>query len=323
MQITERYKKFFSGLLSYTSRLVDIAVENNKKIAIWGYWKCGRFIKHLIEDYDRRTKVDYIIDEKIENLSESPVIYRSSVLNYVPAADILLLSTIKNVQEIERIAEEYGYKRGENFFDVYSDVGESYIAYMQKENPNLDFGDLLEREERVYGTENQQHTPFSFSAVDALFSEIAGLGENLAFFDFGCGKGTAIIYAYIYGIEKLGGVELVEKVYTSAITNLEELGIKADLVKGNAMECSIDQYNCFFFYNPFRGETFEKVIGKIEESVRNFPRDIYLVYGNPFEHKAVVKHGFFELYKQIRVDLYDPILNIYKISKGTAEKVYR
>lgn len=313
MYSTENYQRLFSGLTDYTDRLVDTALRNNQKIAIGGYWKCGKFIRHLIEDYDGRMEVSYIIDERLENVSKSPVIYRSSVLNYVSAQDILLLSTIKNVGEIENKAKEYGYCKGYNFFDVYSDIGESYIAYLQKNNRVLDFSNLLEKEEVAYGEENQEHTPFSFSAVDKVFAEITDLDENLAFFDFGCGKGTVLLYAHIYGIRKLGGVELVKKVYESAVANLQELGISADIINGNAMECNIDEYNCFFFYNPFRGKTFERVIYRIEESFRRFPRSIYLIYGNPFEHKAVIKNGFFSLYKQLLVDLYDPLLNIYKI----------
>lgn len=315
MYITEEYRHLFSGLMEYASHLVDRALQNGQKIAIWGYWKCGRFIRHLIEDYDGRMKIPYIIDEKIETFSESPVIYRSSVLNYISASDTLLLSTIKNVNEIRRIAEEYGYQEGDNFFDVYSDIGESYIAYLQKKNAALDFGNLLEQDESAYGADNQEHTPFSFSAVDKVFSEIAALEADLSFFDFGCGKGTALLYAHLYGVRKLGGVELVKKVYDSAMSNLRELGIKADIINGNAMECGIDEYNCFFFYNPFRGKTFEKVIGRIEESFRRVPRNIYLIYGNPFEHKTVVKNGLFSLHKQLVVDLYDPLMNIYKISK--------
>ncbi len=315
MYITEEYRRLFSGLMDYASHLVDIALQNNQKIVIWGYWKCGKFIRHLIEDCDGRTKISYIIDEKIENFSESPIIYRSSVLNYISASDTLLLSTIKSVDEIKKLTSEYGYKDGDNFFDVYSDIGESYIAYLQKQNDMLDFANVLERDEDAYGAENQEHTPFSFSAVDKVFSEVAALEEDLSFFDFGCGKGTALLYAHVYGIRKLGGVELVKKVYDSAMRNLHELGIEADIDNGNAMECDIDEYNCFFFYNPFRGKTFEKVIGRIEESFRRMPRNIYLIYGNPFEHKAVVKNGVFSLYKQLIVDLYDPILNIYKVTK--------
>lgn len=315
MHITEEYRRLFSGLMDYASHLVDIALQNNQKIVIWGYWKSGKFIRHLIEDCDGRTKISYIIDEKIENFSESPIIYRSSVLNYISASDTLLLSTIKSVDEIKKLTSEYGYKDGDNFFDVYSDIGESYIAYLQKQNDMLDFANVLERDEDAYGAENQEHTPFSFSAVDKVFSEVAALEEDLSFFDFGCGKGTALLYAHVYGIRKLGGVELVKKVYDSAMRNLHELGIEADIDNGNAMECDIDEYNCFFFYNPFRGKTFEKVIGRIEESFRRMPRNIYLIYGNPFEHKAVVKNGVFSLYKQLIVDLYDPILNIYKVTK--------
>jgi len=315
MQITDRYQDLFSGLLDYVNHLVDIALQNNQKIIIWGYWKCGRFIKHLIEDYDGRMEVACIIDEKLEYCAEKPLIYRSSILNYSPAADVLLLATIKNVSEIEEKIVGYGYQKGENFFDVYTDIGESYIAYLQKKNPVLEFSNLLEQDEKLYGMDNQEHSPFSFSAVDKIFYEIVKLGADLSFFDFGCGKGAALIFAHIYGIKKLGGVELIEKVYKQAVTNLRELGIEADLVNGNALDCNIDNYNCFFFYNPFRGKTFEKVIEKIEKSFQNYPRNIYLVYGNPFEHGTVIKNNVFSLYKQLTVDLYDPLLNIYTISK--------
>lgn len=315
MYITKEYKRLFAGLMSYVNHLVDTALRNNQKIVIWGYWKCGKFIRHLIEDYDGRIEVSYIIDEKLENFSGSPVVYRSSVLNYISAADVMLLSTIKNVREIEETVKGYGYQKGDNFFDVYSDIGESYIAYLQKQNPSLDFSNLLEQDESLYGIENVEHTPFSFSAADKVFSQIAALEDNLAFFDFGCGKGTALLYAHMYGVTKLGGVELVKKVYDSAENNLRELGIEADIINDNAMECDIDEYNCFFFYNPFRGKTFEQVIERIEESYQRFPRNIYLIYGNPFEHKTVLKNGVFVLYKQILVDLYDPVLNVYKISK--------
>lgn len=315
MHITEEYRHLFSGLIEYASHLVDVALQEHREIAIWGYWKCGKFIRHLIEDCDGRTKVSYIIDEKLENFSETPVIYRSTVLNYISSSDILLLATIRNVSEIKKKVEEYGYQEGENFFDIYSDIGESYIAYLQKKNKVLDFGNLLEQDEELYGSENVEHTPFSFSAADKVFSEIVGLDEKLSFFDFGCGKGTALLYAHMYGIRRLGGVELVKKVYDSVMGNLRELGIEADIIHGNAMECNIDEYNCFFLYNPFRGKTFEKVIGRIEESFQRIPRTIYLIYGNPFEHQAVVRNGVFSLYRQLVVDLYDPLLNIYRIVK--------
>ncbi len=315
MHITEEYRQLFSGLLEYVNRLVDMALQSHREIVIWGYWKCGKFIRHLIEDYDGRIKVSYIIDEKLENVSESSVIYRSSLLNYISPEKLLLLSTIRNAGEIKKKTEEYGYREGDNFFDIYSDVGESYIAYLQKKNAALDFGNLLEQDEELYGSENVEHTPFSFSAVDKVFAEIAELKEELSFFDFGCGKGTALLYAHMYGIRRLGGVELIKKVYDSARSNLRELGIEADIVNRNAIECNIDEYNCFFLYNPFRGQTFERVIGRIEESFRRFPRTIYLIYGNPFEHQAVIRNGFFALYKQLIVDLYDPLLNIYRAAE--------
>ena len=98
-----------------------------------------------------------------------------------------------------------------------------------------------------------------------------------------------------------------------AITNLSELGIECDIINMDATLVNIvlDNYNCFFFYNPFHGDIFDKVIENIKESYERKPRTMWIIYANPFEHKRVVSGGFFKLFKQIEVDLYDPILNIY------------
>lgn len=59
------------------------------------------------------------------------------------------------------------------------------------------------------------------------------------------------------------------------------------------------------------GTVFKKVINNIQESFIHYNRKIYLIYANPFEHKCIIEGGFFKLFKQIRTDLYDPLLNIY------------
>lgn len=65
-------------------------------------------------------------------------------------------------------------------------------------------------------------------------------------------------------------------------------------------------------YNPFSAQVLIPVIHNIEASFERNPRDIYLVYGNPFCHDEMERTKF-KLIKQIKVNLYDPLLNIYKI----------
>lgn len=107
------------------------------------------------------------------------------------------------------------------------------------------------------------------------------------------------------------GVEIVKDMYDQCVINMRKLNIDCDLLNGNATECGIDDYNCFFFYNPFGESVLKKVLDNIQKSFVRRRRKLYLIYANPFSHKEVIQNGLFKLHKQIRTDLYDPLLNIY------------
>ena len=313
MDLNDNYKRLAGDVLEYVHTIVDTAVRNHWKIILWGFGRGGKFLRHLIQDFDGRAAVDYIIDEKLRvSYDAVPAIYHSTLLEYMDSSESMILSTIKHPDTIMDRVRQHGYIENENFFDVYSGIGDSYIENLQRKYTQIDFKSVYAAE-ISYEKECNEHIPFGYSCVDHVFSNIVSLEDNIAFFDFGCGKGAAILMAYLHGIRKLGGIELIKDIYEQAKINMEALQIDCDLINGNAAECEIDDYNCFFFYNPFYGSVFEKVICNIEKSFEKRRRNIYLVYANPFEHKTVIKNGMFRLYKQIRADLYDPLLNIYRI----------
>ena len=316
METTQNYYHLVGGIVDYIQEKVDMAIREQRKIIIWGFDRGGRFLRHLIEECDGRCKVAYIIDRRQElsiSYDAEPAVYRTTILEYLDSEKYMILSTICDIQKCAGEVNKYGYQLGINLFDAYSAISVSYIDYIQKNNPLVDFESVFERA----NSDSHEYTPFRNSCVDKVFSAITLLEETISFFDFGCGKGSVIVLAHMYGIVKLGGIELMEKVYLQAYKNMKALSIECNLLYGDAAECDdiLDEYNCFFLYNSFRGKTFEKVISNIEESSRRCSRNVYLVYANPFQHKAVLKNGYFKLHKQMRIDHYDPILNIYKIEK--------
>lgn len=216
---------------------------------------------------------------------------------------------LTNINDIDKELCRYGYAVGYNVFDIRKEVGGSYLEYLEKVIPDIDFSS-------VYGNHGdcQEYTSFKHAAIDTVMETLHDLQPNIAFFDYGVGKGSAILVAYMHGIKILGGVEINENIYLHAKKNMEILNIPCNLILGDARTCNIDEYNCFFFYNPFRGELFREVIDGIEKSYYRKKRKIYLVYGNPFEHQQVIEHGVFYLFKHLLVDLYDPILNIYTVN---------
>ena len=74
----------------------------------------------------------------------------------------------------------------------------------------------------------------------------------------------------------------------------------------------LDRYNTFYLYDPFRGDTFRKVIDHIEDSVRRTKRHVRIIYANPWLHKEVEKNGIFRLTKQVNSEFFLNIVNEYE-----------
>ena len=63
-------------------------------------------------------------------------------------------------------------------------------------------------------------------------------GKDDGIFDFGCGKGGAMLTFLDYGFQKVGGVEFETKIYEELILNFQKLDI--DLDKYNRISCIHD-----------------------------------------------------------------------------------
>jgi len=121
----------------------------------------------------------------------------------------------------------------------------------------------------------------------------------IAFEDFSCGN-------------KIDGIELLEEFCEVGRANLEKVGHGGHITCTDSLEFKgYDAYELFYMYDPFRGTTFEGAIKKLEESYRCNPREMVLLYADPWEHKAVVKDGVFRLEKQIISDWATRMVNVY------------
>jgi 16S rRNA G966 N2-methylase RsmD len=272
------------------------------------------YARHLIRDIDGRMDIDCFIDDFLYMpYAPETKIYRSSYLDYINTNDYILISSVKSSDEIVPKIKQAGFIEEINYFNVREKIKSSNIEYIESNVRDIDFS-YVTKEDRpdLYDGMNYESKPFDHSSVDGVFDEIAKLDNEPALFDFGCGKGQILLTAYMNGINKLAGIELNEDIHKIAVKNMELLNVPSKIINGDAAKFKeLDEYNIFFFYNPFGGEVFERVISNIEESVARTERKIHIVYGNPFNHKNVIASGSFQLCKQLRVDLYDPLLNIY------------
>ena len=310
-----RKQYYLHGLYSYIKDIGDRAINSGMDIIIWGYSKGGAFLRYLLENYDQRIHIAYIIDQAMQiPVNCEPKIYRSSILEYIDGSKYILLSTIKSYQTVCKVAESYGFVEGRNLFDVRSKIGVSYIDYLQISNGNLDFTSVTEKERPdVYSKPDIViSTPFEMTCLDRVFNEIIEIEDDIKFFDYGCGKGQVLLAAYINGIDKIKGIELVPEIANMGMSNMAELHIPGEIICGDATTYNdIDDVNVFFFNNPFTGSVFERVYLNIADSYGRNKRRIHIIYLNPYCNSIIKRNELFKLKRQLYVDMGDPLANIY------------
>lgn len=292
----------------------------DKRIIIYGYGYSGRFVAWYAEYY-HSLKPDYLITEEYTNAIpyEYPL-YRKSLFEfgYKDVKDAVVWLCTAETDEIREVLTSHGYVKNETYFDMNEIVyGEEYER--QASDTNVQFMRYLEKTCGCDLVEPIQVEKFT-NAIDGMHpcvnlspKEIFPIldkchchpQEGDAIFDFGCGKGTAMLTFLDYGFLKVGGVEYADNVYDILVSNFEKIGINpkgkmVDCIHGDAamVKEELDEYNWFYTFDPFEKELYEKVVDNICESIDRCPRKVHLISILPTYHKKIIDTGKFVLTNQ-------------------------
>ena len=103
--------------------------------------------------------------------------------------------------------------------------------------------------------------------------------------DYGCGRGRVLCLAARLPMQSVVGVELNVASADAARANLATLrgrqALSCSVVTGNATEFDPTGGTVFYFFNPFGGEVFAKVIDRVREAAAGSSLPVRVVYVNP------------------------------------------
>jgi hypothetical protein len=129
------------------------------------------------------------------------------------------------------------------------------------------------------------------------------------FVDFGSGKGRVVFQAARYPFARVIGVEISQALTEVARRNIERNRARlvcrdVTLLTADAAEFEIpDDMTVAYFYYPFAGATFERVIANIVASLDRRPRSVKLIYACPGNEDAITTTGRF---RRVRRSLAGP-----------------
>jgi hypothetical protein len=111
-----------------------------------------------------------------------------------------------------------------------------------------------------------------------------------AVIDYGSGKGGALITLTKFPFSKISGIELSTALVAIAEKNLMGLSCKnINLIVADAVDFTdLEEYNYFYFFNPFPPGVMKAVIKNIADSLAKKPRKAVIIYFNPEFHEAIV-----------------------------------
>ena len=142
----------------------------------------------------------------------------------------------------------------------------------------------------------------NYFLLEKIFDYLQTIETNQNILDFGCGKGRVLAVAAYYGFEKITGVEFVKKLCDEARKNIIPVQQKFpkkifNVIHANAVGHTIEKdTNVFFFFNPFDEVVMLDVAKNILQSLKENPREVYVVYLNPVHKEIFMSAGFEQIY---------------------------
>src|SRR5262249_40491728 len=112
--------------------------------------------------------------------------------------------------------------------------------------------------------------------------------NDFLFIDFGSGKGRALLLAAEQPFRKIIGIEFSAKLHQIALSNVERYKAKTNKhcdIESICMDATRYQIPneraVYYFFNPFNEVVLAKVLGNIQNSIKEHPRSVYISYCNP------------------------------------------
>jgi SAM-dependent methyltransferase len=141
---------------------------------------------------------------------------------------------------------------------------------------------------------SQRYQPTPVGLFQQMMNGLAIRYEDFLFIDIGSGKGRTLLMASELPFIQIIGVELSEKLVAVSRMNVSQYTSTTQRCRDIQTVCIdatlyvIPNYpSVFYFYNPFQDEVLKSVLENIYCSLKECPRELFIVYCNPNPHSIL------------------------------------
>lgn len=134
------------------------------------------------------------------------------------------------------------------------------------------------------------------TSYPAFFNVMKHVPVSGAFVDYGSGLGRALVMAGTFPFSRVTGVELSQNLVTRARENIARakgtICPNIEVLCTNATEWQVPgDVTVFHFFNPFQKQTLRTVVENIARSLREAPREAWILFANPWGMEPIMRSG--------------------------------
>lgn len=142
----------------------------------------------------------------------------------------------------------------------------------------------------------RQYQPTDALTFHALMAHLTIDFRSFTFVDLGCGKGRALLLASGYPFRRIVGVEVLPELFAIARLNAAKYSSAQQQCRvidtwcGDARDYTLPPDPVvIFMFDPFPPAILREMLARIEQSVRDTPREVWIAYQNPVSAKVLVE----------------------------------
>jgi SAM-dependent methyltransferase len=161
------------------------------------------------------------------------------------------------------------------------------MEYDWEKRVNTTSGTLAWRE-RLIGSFHSAYQPTEPAAFHEMMASLPIAFDEYTFVDLGSGKGRTLLMASEYPFRRIVGVELIPELHRAAEENcrtyrsVEQRSRQIECLLADAREYEFPQEPLvLYLFNPLPERALAEVLRRLEASLSQFPRPIWLIYHNP------------------------------------------
>jgi hypothetical protein len=161
-------------------------------------------------------------------------------------------------------------------------------------------GATVRWQDRLLGELHSPYQPTEPGLFHEMLDSLKIDFREFVFVDLGSGKGRALLMAADYPFRRIIGVELLRSLHGTALENIARYTDAAQPRAKIESICTDAREFIFpveplvlYLFNPLREVGLTRVIANLENSLRDQPRPVYVLYHNPLSEHLFLRSSDF------------------------------